>query len=210
MVPGAKNEMKKITDNTREKVLYGRRMAWDVAGCAAHAGVRRAVLMKWLEAGSDCREAIDSGRIKTLPRRGGLERACLDLWDAWERDSTHAERRLQAIAARSAEGHWTPDHRWIDTFDPQGNPILDAQGRAVRVRVPVEPKWIPPNPGVAIDMLERLFPARWRKAPASVVNVTQDARTAVVPFVDLTDASPKQLAALMGHVDPEEVLGDED
>ena len=50
-----------LTDDTIEKILYGRRMAWDIAGCAAHAAIRRGQLSKWLNAGSEMRHALDSG-----------------------------------------------------------------------------------------------------------------------------------------------------
>ena len=139
-----------MTDDIIDKVLYGRRMAWDVAGCASHAGVRRGQLSKWLTTGSEIRRALDSGATRVLPRKGSKDRRCLDLWDAWERDGTHAERRLQAIAQRTAEGHWTPDHRWENVIGEDGRPILGRDGRPLRKRVRVEPKYIPPDARIAL------------------------------------------------------------
>ena len=199
-----------LTDDIIDLVLYGRRMAWDERGCAAYAGVRTRQLNQWLNIGADLRRVIEDGRVKTLPRPGSQDRKCLDLYDAWCRDGSFAERKLQALLQRSAEGHWTPDHRWEDVIDDEGNPVMGRDGRPLRVRVQVEPKWVASDPRIALEMLERLFPGRWRKAPSSMINIQQNTITGGVggmtSFIDLTDATPEQLAALTGQTDPAELL----
>lgn len=145
----------KLTESLIEDISLLLRRGCYVESASAACGISKDTFYRWLKNG----KRPEGNRLEKL------------LSDAVMRSLAEAEARDLEIIDKAAHG--SPD---VIETDPDGNPVLDSDGRPIVIEYGLRPNW-----RASAWRLERKFPERWGRK--SKVDTNQISSSIEVTFI---------------------------